>query len=107
MPIAGREHLPGSNRLACCSWDDAVEPLEQLGPITAFWFDAARGEDEFAGARAPSEHLIALGGEHEVALGEAVDLVGVDLDAHLAPGEIEIGVMPVGFGHVSDAIDER
>ena len=35
----------------------------------------------------PGPQPVALGGEDEVALGEAVDLVGPDRDAHASPGE--------------------
>src|SRR5712691_1580037 len=49
---------------------------------------------------------IALRGEDEVALGQAVDLVRPDLHHHLPPGELQVGVVPLLLGHGADAVDE-
>src|SRR5439155_2697059 len=39
--------------------------------------------------------VVDLGGEDEVAFGQAVDFVGPDFHPDLAPGEKDIGVMPL------------
>src|SRR5258708_9048917 len=49
---------------------------------------------------------IALGGQHEVATRQSVDLVRPDLDAHLAPGEMDVGVMTFLLGESPYPIGE-
>src|SRR5947208_9130668 len=52
------------------------------------------------------EESIALCGEDEVALGQAVDLVRPDLHHHLPPGELQVRVVALLLGHGADAVDE-
>ena len=51
--------------------------------------------------------LVDLGGQYEIALGKAVDLVRVYLYADLVPGQIYLGVMALPLGQRTDAIDKR
>src|SRR5215213_11530293 len=50
--------------------------------------------------------LVNLGGEYEVALGEAADGVGVDFEARVAPAEGDVRVVAFRLGHRADAVDE-
>src|SRR5688500_11208708 len=50
-----------------------------------------------------SNQPVGLRREDEVALGQAVDLVGPDLDDHLAPGEVEVGVVVLLLGQLAHA----
>src|SRR5690242_7810346 len=62
-----------------------------------------RGRDEMPD---DLERRVGLGGEDEVALDETVDLVRPDRELHLAPGEINVGVVPLLLGHLADAVGE-
>src|SRR5436309_12927128 len=42
----------------------------------------------------------------EIALGESVDFVRPEVGAHLAPADIEVRMMPFGFGHRRDPVYE-
>src|ERR1051325_8050676 len=46
-------------------------------------------------------------GEDEVAAREAVDLVRPDLDAHVSPRQIDVGMVPFLFRDRADAVRER
>ena len=52
------------------------------------------------------ELAVAFRREDEITLGEAVDLVREDHDAHLSPREEEIRVVLLFLGHSAHAIDE-
>ena len=51
--------------------------------------------------------LINLRRQDEVALGQAVDLVRVEVDRHASPREVDDGVMVLPLGDLADAVDER
>jgi hypothetical protein len=53
------------------------------------------------------EALLDLGGEDEIAFGEAVDFMRPDGDLHLAPGEVNVRVMVLGFSQFADLIRKR
>src|SRR5438876_3344839 len=55
---------------------------------------------------APSQRPIGPGGEDEVALGQAIDLVSPDGQPDLPPGQIDVGVVPLLLGEVPDPIGE-
>ncbi len=48
--------------------------------------------------------VVELRGEDEVALGEAVDFVGPDLGAHLAPREVNVGRVSLFLGDPADTV---
>lgn len=60
----------------------------------------------FAASRILSRDPVEFGRQDEIALGEAVDLVGVDGDLYFAPGKQEIGVMTLFFGYLARQVDE-
>ena len=49
---------------------------------------------------------IDLRGEDKIALREAVDLVGPDVDANATPGQVNVRVVAVALGDFAHAIDE-
>src|SRR6266508_5963002 len=53
-----------------------------------------------------SEHPIGLGGEDEVALGQAIDLVSPDGQPDFPPGQIDVGVVALLLSEVADPIGE-
>ena len=58
------------------------------------------------GSRAFEIRLVDLRGHHEIALCQPANLVRVNLDVHLAPGQAQIRMMTFGFGHRAYAIYE-
>ena len=52
-------------------------------------------------------NLINFGGHDEIALGEAVDLVGPEGDFNFAPCQEDIGMMSLLLGKRADPINER
>src|SRR5215213_7010176 len=50
---------------------------------------------------------VELGGQDEVVLAQAADGVGDQLDADLAPGEVEVRVVSLGLGDLAGPVDER
>ena len=52
------------------------------------------------------ERLVDLGRKNEIILAESVDLVRIDLNVHLAPGEMQIGMMTFLFCKQADTIHE-
>ena len=44
--------------------------------------------------------------EDEVILRQSIDLVRPDLDNDPSPGQVEVGMVPLRFGKLADAIDE-
>src|SRR5262245_525696 len=65
-----------------------------------------RGSAGLRGWRSWVAEHVTLGGEHEVTFGEAIDLVRPDVDANLAPREVDVGVVVLLFGHGADAVYE-
>src|ERR1043165_4246475 len=57
-------------------------------------------------ASAPAERAVGLGGEKEVALGEAVDLVRPDFHGAAAPAHVQIRVMALLFRDVAHVVGE-
>ena len=51
-------------------------------------------------------NLIDLRRHNEVAFGEPANLVGVDLHAHLPPGQAQIRMVPFLFGHRTYPVQE-
>jgi len=49
-----------------------------------------------------SDQPIGFGGEDEVAFGKAIDLVSPDGQPDLAPGQMDVGVVPLLLGEVPD-----
>src|SRR5690606_1132498 len=53
------------------------------------------------------ESAVSLGGEHEVALGQAIDGVGPDPEPRAPPAELDVGVVPLLLGDRADPVHER
>src|ERR1035437_7419359 len=47
-----------------------------------------------------------FGGKNKIALGQAVDLVGPNLDFDLAPRQVQVGMVPLLFGNRAHAVDK-
>src|SRR5438876_11204575 len=60
-----------------------------------------------AGSRPPHHRLLDLPGQLEVPLRDAVRGVVAELDPHLPPGDLEVGVVPGGLGEVADRVHQR
>src|SRR5262249_582173 len=52
------------------------------------------------------QQLLYLSRHNEIALGEAVDLVGPEGNVYFAPGEQNVGMMALFLGQLADAIDK-
>ena len=50
--------------------------------------------------------LVDLRGQHKIALRQAADFVGVDLNVHFPPGQAQIGMMAFRFRDGADAVHE-
>src|SRR6266498_3331884 len=60
-----------------------------------------------AGSGPPHHRFLDLPGQLEVPLRDAVRGVVGELDPHLPPGHLEVGVVPGGLGEVADRVHQR